>query len=49
MKWTRILAVVGTMGAVLGSNLIYGDNKIDCCGIAGVVGTEDDDARYVLL
>jgi hypothetical protein len=45
MKWMKVLAGLSTMGAVLGSNWIHGDNKADCCGIAGVIGTEDNDAR----
>ena len=45
MKWMRLFGVAGAMGAFLGSNLLYGEKKSECCGIAGVVGAEDNDAR----
>lgn len=45
MKWARLFGVAGAIGAFVGSNLLCGEKKSECCGIAGVVGAEDDDAR----
>jgi hypothetical protein len=43
------LAVAATAGAVGCVALAQDDSKVECCGIAGVVGTNDHDARYVPL
>lgn len=40
------LAFVAAAGATLFGAVAY-HNSTDCCGIAGVVGTPDYDARYV--
>jgi len=43
------LAVAATAGAVGCVALAQDDSKVECCGIAGVVGTNDHDARDFLL
>ena len=36
---------VTAAGALVSGGILDGENKTDCCGIVGVVGTQDHDAR----
>jgi hypothetical protein len=42
--WMKIIASIAATGT-LASGVLYDENKTDCCGIAGVVGSTDHDAR----
>mmetsp|Transcript_11346 Transcript_11346/g.21243 ORF Transcript_11346/g.21243 Transcript_11346/m.21243 type:complete len:725 (-) Transcript_11346:84-2258(-) len=46
--WKKILAGIAATG-VVASGILDEDQKTDCCGIAGVVGSSDHDARAFLL
>lgn len=43
-SWMKIIAGIAATG-VLVSGVLSDDQKADCCGIAGVVGSADHDAR----
>ncbi len=45
VDWVKMLAATAAAGTFT-SGLIN-DNKTDCCGIAGVIGTNEHDARCV--
>ena len=44
-QWIRLVALAAA--ATVASLGIQQTNKTDCCGIAGVVASEQHDARYV--
>mmetsp|Transcript_41753 Transcript_41753/g.100199 ORF Transcript_41753/g.100199 Transcript_41753/m.100199 type:complete len:724 (-) Transcript_41753:850-3021(-) len=47
---SRLMAAVGLLGGAVALNYNNNNNKTDCCGIVGVVGTaEHTDAREFLL
>jgi hypothetical protein len=46
VDWIKILAGAAAAGTIASG--IIDDKKAECCGIAGVIGTNDHDARYVL-
>jgi len=47
MDWMKILAGAAAAGTIASG--IINDKKAECCGIAGVVGTGNNDARAFLL
>lgn len=49
LTWMKTIAGITAAGTILGSGIIDADNKTLCCGIVGVVGSNDHDARDYLL
>jgi len=47
--WIKNIAGMTAAGALLASGLLDIDNKTDCCGIVGIVGSANLDAREYLL
>jgi len=47
VDWIKILAGAAAAGTIASG--IIDDKKAECCGIAGVIGTNDHDARAFLL
>lgn len=45
LAWMKVLAGITAAGTV--ASQIIDNRKAECCGIAGVIGTTDHDARYV--
>lgn len=48
-QWTTLAAVAATLGLVSYNNQSNQQQKAECCGIAGVVGSGKYDARYVII
>jgi len=49
LNWIKMAAGITAAGAVTASGILDTSNKAECCGIAGVIGTADNDARAFLL
>lgn len=47
LKWMKMLAGAAAAGKFVST--LSDDKKANCCGIAGVIGTKDNDARAFLL
>ena len=45
LNWIKMAAGITAAGAVTASGILDTSNKAECCGIAGVIGTADNDAR----
>ena len=47
LEWMKAVAGMTAAGVLLSSGIINNnvENNTDCCGIVGVVGTEENDAR----
>lgn len=45
LTWIKMAAGITAAGAVTASGILDTRNKAECCGIAGVIGTADNDAR----
>ena len=44
-KWMKTIAAMTAAGTLAASEIANKDSKTHCCGIVGVVGTKEHDAR----
>ncbi len=45
LEWMKAVAVITAGGALVANGNAKLDSKTDCCGIVGVVGSKENDAR----
>jgi hypothetical protein len=45
LDWMKAMATFASAGFILGQGVMNTEDKTKCCGIVGVVGTKEHDAR----